>query len=240
VPAGKIHSYLLRKGKKYNVQKGECKMQPVFLSVLFLSSSPLLNGRLFAELANPLYLPQSTNPSDLVLPPDSEPPPAESAPDSVTIYEWVDSAGVLHFTDRPERIPPAYRGQVRERRMRRSPPSRGEPENSPEPMKEKDGSSAVTTTEQWQRIYRDLIEEYRKTYEEYQKTRYRLARAVSEGKPPGELELIRAEKKAIGQKLLELKGRIVHFPEELQRYREPSYWVTPWEKLGFPEPDETP
>jgi hypothetical protein len=216
-------------------------MQPVIFRILLFS--PLfffLTRDLLAELANPLYLPQSTNPSDLVVPPDSEPPPTESAPDSVTIYEWVDGAGVLHFTDRPEKIPSAYRGQVRERRMRRSPPSRGEPENPPEPVGEEESSSAVTTTEQWQRIYRDLIEEYRKTYEEYQKTRYRLARAVSEGKPPGELELIRAEKRAIGQKLLELKGRIVHFPEELQRYREPSYWVTPWEKLGLSEPDETP
>jgi hypothetical protein len=35
---------------------------------------------------------------------------AQSA--SAKIYHWVDQAGVPHFTDRPEDVPPAYRDQI--------------------------------------------------------------------------------------------------------------------------------
>lgn len=191
-----------------------------------------------AELANPIYLPQSTNPADVVHPyPQGEEPP-HSSPGEVTIYEWVDNSGVLHFTDRPEKVPPSYKNRVRERKMKRGTPSPSSGESWEERREEGFSTLPVTTPEEWREMYHNLIEEYRQTYGEYEVLRVKLARAVFQGKPPAELELIRAEKKAVLIKLKELKERLIHFPEELERFREPTYWVTPWGELGLPDPDE--
>lgn len=190
------------------------------------------------ELEAPLYLPQSTNPQDVVVP--QEPPPSsqENATE-ITIYEWVDEAGALHFTDREEKIPPGYRNRVHTRKMKRSPPAAIPQEPAPSSSSgEGEDAHPITTTAEWQQRYEALIQRYRTTYGEYMAARARLARAVEMGKPPGELELIRAEIRALALALKELKEEIVAFPKELMRHHEPTYWVKPWSELKLQDPEE--
>lgn len=52
-------------------------------------------------------------------------------------YEWVDSTGVTHFTDDPDRVPAKYRARVKERASVKGEESPSTPAQQPAPVAEK-------------------------------------------------------------------------------------------------------
>ncbi len=57
-------------------------------------------------------------------------------------YEWVDRAGVTHFTDDPDRVPAKYRGRVKERESTKSEEVRTAPVEQRAPAAEKAAAPA--------------------------------------------------------------------------------------------------
>jgi hypothetical protein len=92
--------------------------------------------------------------------------------EAATIYKWVDSKGVIHFTDEFENIPAAYRDQAKEETVEDSPQTAIVPPSGPLPGR--GGEISTGPLGQNEAYWRDRVRPWKEKLAEA-KTKYESA-----------------------------------------------------------------
>jgi hypothetical protein len=101
---------------------------------------------------------------------------------ALTVYRWADSAGVVHLTDDPGKVPPPYRDRVETQVLEEVPGKPPQSPSGPPPTAEKaaptdnDGHNEAW----WQARVRPLREKLREAGDDYEKALQRFVEGAEQ------------------------------------------------------------